>query len=344
MKKILVIRFSAMGDVALTAPVIHSIIEGFPEVEITFLSRGFFEPLFNLNLNFKFKPADLKEKHKGFLGLRKLYQELKVEKFDAVIDVHDVLRTKVLRSFFKLNGTPVFTIDKGRKEKQQLIEGKIPFQELKHTQQRYLDVFTQAGFKTELKENAFLKLEVNQVVKNLVTSFELKESQKIIGIAPFAAHDSKELGLTKIKELIKNLIEEENQFVILFGGGKAEQEKLEQLESEFEECVSIVGKLQFNEELMLMKELDVMVAMDSGNMHLASLVNTKVVSIWGATHPYLGFSPYNNKDFMVQVSRKNLPCRPCTVYGKLKTESDNECAKKAMDGISVKMIIDKIKL
>ena len=261
-----------------------------------------------------------------------------------MIDVHDVLRTKVLRSFFKLNGTPVFTIDKGRKEKQQLIEGKIPFQELKHTQQRYLDVFTQAGFKTELKENAFLKLEVNQVVKNLVTSFELKESQKIIGIAPFAAHDSKELGLYKIKELIKNLIEEENQFVILFGGGKGEQDKLEQLESEFEGCVSIVGKLQFNEELMLMKELDVMVAMDSGNMHLASLVNTKVVSIWGATHPYLGFSPYNNKDFMVQVSRKNLPCRPCTVYGKLKTETDKECAKKAMDRISVKMIIDKIKL
>ena len=305
---------------------------------------GFFEPLFNQNPNFKFKPADLKGKHKGFIGLRKLYKELKPEKFDAVLDLHDVLRTKVLRSYFKLSRTPVFTIDKGRKEKQQLIEGKIPFQELKHTQERYLDVFAKAGFKTTLKSDAFLRTETNKVVKDVITSFNLKENQKLIGIAPFAAHESKELGLTKTKALITELTEKENQFVVLFGGGKVEQEKLEQLATEFEQCESIVGKLKFNEELMLIKQLDTMVAMDSGNMHLASLVNTKVVSIWGPTHPFLGFSPYNNQEYMVQISREKLPCRPSTVYGKLKSESEKECARKAMEGITIEMIMEKINL
>lgn len=333
-----------MGDVALTAPVIHSILEEYPNVKITFLSRSFFEPLFNKKDNFSFKSADLKGKHKGFLGLRKLYKELKIEQFDAIIDLHDVLRTKVLRSFFKFSGTPVFQIDKGRKEKQQLIASKIPFKKLKHTQQRYLDVFEKAGLKASLKPNAFLELAVNQTIKDLIISINLHNDQKLIGIAPFAAHESKELGLPKIQELIKELTDKENHFVVLFGGGKKEQKKLEKLANELDNCISIVGKLQFQEELMLMKELAILIAMDSGNMHLASLVNTKVISIWGPTHPYLGFSPYNNKDYMVQVSREQLPCRPCSVYGKLNTESDKDCAKKSMGGVTVEMIMEKANL
>lgn len=342
MNKILVIRFSAMGDVALTAPVIQSVLEAYPNVQITFLSRGFFEPLFNQNSNFQFKTADLKGEHDGIIGLRKLYKTLKKGNFDAVIDLHDVLRTKVLRSFFKIAGTPVFKINKGRKEKKQLIEGKIPFLELKHTQQRYLDVFDKAGFNTILNQNAFLKIELNHLVKTLVSNFKLKENQKLVGIAPFAAHESKELGLTKVRELLSQLTNKEQHFVVLFGGGKLEQEKLEKLASENSNCISIIGKLGFNEELMLMKKLDVMIAMDSGNMHLASLVGTKVVSIWGPTHPFLGFSPYNNKETMVQVNRKDLPCRPCTVYGKLQTDSDKECAKQSMEKISIEMILEKL--
>ncbi len=330
-----------MGDVALTAPVIHSVMDQNPQLEVTFLSRGFFEPLFNQSKNFSFRSADLKGRHKGVKGLRKLYNELKVEKFDAVIDLHDVLRTKILRTFFRLAGFPVYVIDKGRKEKQQLIAGKIPFKALKHTQQRYLDVLREAGLSAELKKDAFLNIEVNskiEVFKNGLTS----QHQKLIGIAPFAAHESKELGLSKIRTLIQLLTNEQENSVVLFGGGEKEQKLLEELANQYPNCQSVVGKLKFAEELMLMSKLDVMVAMDSGNMHLASLVNTKVVSIWGATHPYLGFSPYNNEAYMVQVPKEDLPCRPCTVYGKLKTEADQQCAQKAMEGISIEMILKAI--
>lgn len=331
-----------MGDVALTAPVIHAALEQNPHLEIKYLSRGFFQPLFNLYPSFSFKSADLKGKHKGINGLRKLYKELKVEKFDAVLDLHDVLRTKILRSFFRLAGVPVYVIDKGRKEKQELIAGKIPFQALKHTQIRYVEVFKKAGVQVELKKDAFLTIEVNSKVEQFINA-SIGQYQKIIGIAPFAAHKSKELGLPKIKALIQALTQEEENFVVLFGGGEQEQQLLEELANQFSNCESIVGKLKFEEELMLMSKLEVMVAMDSGNMHLAALVNTKVVSIWGATHPYLGFSPYNNEAYMVQVPKEELPCRPCTVYGKLKSEADQQCAQQAMEKISIEMILEAMK-
>ncbi len=344
MTKLLVIRFSAMGDVALSAPVIHTIIDAYPNLEITFLSRAFFKPLFNQNGNFKFKSADLNGEHKGLAGLRKLYRELKKEEFDAVLDLHEVLRTKVIRSFFKLSGTPVYTINKGRKEKQELIKGKIPFKELEHTQQRFLNVFAKAGYSTNLKKDAFLKISINETVSDLISSFKLKENQKIIGIAPFAAHESKELGIDKIKSIIETLTAKENHFVVLFGGGEKEQLELEKIVNEFDCCKSIVGLLKFKEELMLMTALDCMIAMDSGNMHLASLVGTKVVSIWGPTHPFLGFSPYQNKGNMVQVPIDDLPCRPCSVYGKIKTNEDIKCAEQSMEKISVEMIMSKIKI
>jgi len=330
-----------MGDVALTAPVIHSVLESHSNLEITFLSRGFFEPLFNKSNQFKFKSADLKSKHKGVLGLRKLFKELKQEKFDAVIDLHDVLRTKILRSFFKLSGTPVFTIDKGRSEKNNVVSKKKPLEELKHMQQRYLDVFGKAGIESKLKKDAFLSVKVDHKV---FTFCQTLTEEKTIGIAPFAAHWTKEIGTDKLAKLVYYLTTERKFNILLFGGGEKEKQVLESFSKNYKNTQSIIGQFSFEQELMLMHKLDAMIAMDSGNMHLASLVNTKVVSIWTATHPYLGFSPYQNKKHYVQVSTTDLPCRPCTVYGKVKTKEQEECAKKAIKNITVEMIIEQVDL
>lgn len=331
-----------MGDVALSAPVIHSILRDNNNVEITFLSRGFFKPLFNKNNNFKFKSVDFNSKHKGLFGILKLFLELKKEKYCYIIDLHDVLRTKILRLLFKIYGIKTTVINKGRNEKNNIVTKKIPFKKLKHTQYRYLDAFNKANINSILYSDAFLNIKTNKKVINFINNIKQNKNQKLVGIAPFAAHSSKELGINKTTTLIHHLVDNYNYYVILFGGGKDEKEKLENISKSIKNCTSIVGKLSFEEELMLMKELEVMVAMDSGNMHLASLVNTKVVSIWGPTHPSLGFSPYNNKDNIVQVSRNILPCRPCSVYGKLKTKKDNICAKKSMENITIDMILEKI--
>ena len=330
-----------MGDVALTAPVIHSVLESNPNVEITFLSRGFFEPLFNKSKQFKFVSADLQNEHKGVLGLRKLYKELKAEKFDAVVDLHDVLRTKIIRTFFKFDGTPVYKIDKGRKEKEDIVLKRKPLRELKHTQQRYLDVFQEAGISASLQTKAFLKVENDAVIIQFLAPFSEKT---IIGIAPFAAHWTKEIEGGRLLDVIKHLTIQKEFIVLLFGGGKNEEKVLRGIAQQHENCFNVAGKFSFQQELILMNQLAVMIAMDSGNMHLASLVNTKVVSIWTATHPYLGFSPYQNKDYYVQVPVSELPCRPCTVYGKVRAKVQDDCALESIQKITTEMIVEKVDL
>jgi ADP-heptose:LPS heptosyltransferase len=343
-KKILVIRFSAMGDVALSAPVISSVLEQHPTLEIVFLSRQLFKPFFQEHDRLTFIGADLKGKHKGVFGLKKLQNELlKEHKFDAVVDLHDVLRTKILRFYFKARGIRCHSINKGRGEKKGLINGSIPFKKLKHTTQRYLDVFEKANVPSTLNSgpwvspvtydstHAFLKMN-NCEVKN----------NPWIGIAPFAAHRSKEWSIEKMKNVISQLISA-GKTVFLFGGGQHEIKKLEPIKKEFPQSILVAGQLKLDEELTLISKLDLMVAMDSSNMHLSTIVGTNVASIWGATHHYLGFGPLNNEHNIIEISKEKLPCRPCSIFGKITSKKHEICAQKAMDLISEEMVLAKIK-
>ncbi len=334
-----------MGDVAISTPVIHSVLEQNPDVEITFLSRVFFKPMFNPHPRFTFWGVDLKDKkYKGVKGMHRLFKELSEQNFDVVLDLHDVLRTKLLRFFFKIHGTPVFVIDKGRKEKKQALKTKIVTPPLKHTRERYADVFRKAGINVNIVNNAFLKPSEKENIINFYSQLNPNQNNKTIGFAPYSAHWSKELTESQINELIKELTQIQNYCIILFGGGENERKKLESLSQKYNNCFSVVGKFSFEEELLLLQKLDVMIAMDSSNMHLASIVGTKVLSIWCSTHPNLGFSPYQNEGNYVQVPQDELPCRPCSIYGKLKTKEDVECAKKSINTISIRTIIEKTKL
>ena len=342
-KKILVIRFSAMGDVALSAPVISSVLDQNSSIEIVFLSRPLFKPFFQNHERLTFIGADLKGRHKGILGLKKLQKELlKEHDFDAVIDLHDVLRSKLLRTYFKASGLSCFSIDKGRNEKKDLIKGKIPFQKLKHTTQRYLDVFKKAGISTSLNSGPWLQPNISDASIDFlkINNCETKDNPWV-GIAPFAAHQSKEWPIDKMKTVISQLINA-GKTVFLFGGGQNEIKQLESISKEFPKSILVAGQLKLAEELAIISQLNLMVAMDSSNMHLAALTGTKVVSIWGATHQYTGFGPLNNEDNIIEVSKEKLPCRPCSIYGKLKTEKDKKCAFQAMELITEKMVINKI--
>src|SRR5665811_525274 len=135
--RILVIRTSAMGDVALTTPVLSAVRKQYPEVELVMVTRSAFKPFFSsiegLNLFF----PDFKKRHKGFLGLISLFRDIsKKGKIDYVIDLHDVVRSKMLRFLFRLSGVPASVIDKGRREKRAVIKREISIQ-LKHSVERY---------------------------------------------------------------------------------------------------------------------------------------------------------------------------------------------------------------
>lgn len=134
-------------------------------------------------------------------------------------------------------------------------------------------------------------------------------------MAPFAAHEGKIYPLSLMERVIQGVIHTYPQCrIFLFGGGEKETEVMNRWAETWPEVCNASAQLKsLQQELILMSHLQVMVSMDSANMHLASLVHTPVVSIWGATHPYAGFMGWNqNPTNAVQV---DLPCRPCSIYG-----------------------------
>ena len=329
---ILVIRFSAMGDVAMTVPVLRALTDQNPHLKITLLTRAFFKPFFKDLKNVKVYEADLKGTHEGISGLYKLSKELKALKFDAVADLHNVLRSKVLKFFFF--GKKIAQLDKGRKEKKALTTGKL-FQQLKTTHQRYADVFEQLGFKVDISQPTFpKKLELTSELTTFISDTKIP----IIGIAPFAAHKSKMYSSHKMEEVISKLSKDYN--IILFGGGQEEIKILNQLETKYNNVNSVAGKLNLEQELVLISNLNVMLSMDSGNGHLAAMLGKKVITIWGVTHPFAGFAPFHQpKDYAVVADRKRYPLIPTSVYGN--TYPDGY--ENAAESISVEDIIAKIR-
>ncbi|AVR44860.1 ADP-heptose--LPS heptosyltransferase RfaF [Christiangramia fulva] len=313
-KHILVIRFSALGDVAMMVPVISVLTQTYPEVIVTILTRSFFEPLFSHIPNVRVYEADVKGVHSGVLGLAGLARELRDEEVDVVADLHDVIRSNILRSVFYFYGIPFKQIDKGRSEKKALTrEENKEFKQLKSTHQRYADVFAGLGYPLDLSQYRPPK---RRTLLPKVQELIGHDRQKWIGIAPFAQHESKMYPLDLMERVISELNAQGKTRLIFFGGGKRERDKLEKWQKQFENSISVVGKLSFAEELTLISNLDAMVSMDSGNAHLAAIYGIPVISLWGVTHPYTGFKAFNQPiENCILPDLEKYPKIPTSVYG-----------------------------
>ncbi|ATN08091.1 glycosyl transferase [Chryseobacterium indologenes] len=305
----------------MTVPVFREFLEQNPGVEIIMVSRKNFEALFEGVPNLIFKGIDV-DNYKGIFGLRRLSNEL-IKEFnpDFIANLHDVIRTKIIDKFYRRKGLNVFKINKGKEEKDHLTDvwnlNKVP---LKRTVERYADVFREMGFKVELSHQLR----------------PVSENKSGIGFAPFAQHKGKMLPLEKSFELARILAKKHT--VYFFGGGKKETETLEEWENKIPNTKSLSGKLKLTEELIKISELEVMISMDSANMHLASLVGTRCVSVWAATHPYAGFLGFGQSEQDV-VQVKDLTCRPCSVFG------DKECYRgdwACLEEFNIQKIIEKI--
>ncbi len=323
--RLLIIRTSAMGDVALTTPVLKGMREQYPEVELLLLTRPIFKAFFNSSAGLELFFPDFKKRHKGFRGLITLYNDInRHSDIDYVIDLHDVLRSKILRLFFRLKGVPAAVIDKGRKEKRLLTKGRRKIR-LKHSVERYCDVFERAGFPVHPSKEKWIVPSQGITLKEAYGFDDYKGLN--IGVAPYAKHELKMWPEPYMIKLLR-LISEKQQCRFWLFGGQEDYDKLTILESKIPGSVSLAGKLSLDEELVFMSKLDFMIAMDSSNMHMAALVGTKVISIWGGTDPLGGFSAWMQPDnFSVRIPVEELTCRPCTIYGKGKTKNDFACMK-----------------
>lgn len=335
---IAVIRLSAMGDVAMTVPVIRAFVQQNPGVKITVVSRPFFQPFFDDIPNVNFFAVDVKGRHNGFFGLVKLYSDLKKLNIDAVADLHNVLRSIIVRNLFALSGKKVAHTDKGRADKHALTraENKI-FQPVKSMVERHVETFKELDFFVDLSNPIFPEKAIlsNDVLK---VSGE-KENFKWIGIAPFAQYESKVYPLDLMQKVINELASKTDSKIFLFGGGKKEIEQLNALAEAKDNVIVAAGKLSFEQELQLISNLDIMLSMDSGNAHIAAMLGVNVVTLWGATHPYAGFKPFNQAmSNCLTSNREQYPLLPTSVYGNKKVEG----YENAMRTISVGKVVEKI--
>jgi len=304
----------------MTVPVLREFLAQNADVEIVMVSRQNFSALFDDIPNLIFKGINL-EDFKGFFGLQKL-GKLLLEEFkpNFIADLHDVIRTKTLNLFFLQKGFKVYKINKGKAEKEELTNiWNIEKQPLKPTVERYADVFRAMSFKLELS---------NQLYPKSVKSG--------IGVAPFAQHKGKMMPLEKTFELVKILAKKHQIF--FFGGGAQEVEILNSWQQKIPNTENLAGKLTLKQELEKISGLEAMISMDSANMHLASLVGTRCISVWGSTHFYAGFLGYGQSVNDV-VHVKDLTCRPCSVFG------DKECYRgdyACLHELNIQQIINLI--
>ena len=322
-RKLLVIRFSAMGDVVLLVPVLRSLLHAHPDTAVTLVTRPRFAPFFAGIARLDVVEADVDVAYRGLRGMFALARKITgAGRYEVAFDLHDHLRTMILRTILRLWGLRVVVFRKGRREKKELVRPhKKIVRPLPHTVDRYREAFTRYGLRFAMLPGPFLVPDedaVANVRQWLIGNGLTPGVQKWIGIAPFANHRTKIWPGDYVSRLIDLMQKRTGCHFFLFGGGSEEIRFFEKVRETFPtRCTVVAGVLDMHQEIALMSLLDLMVCVDSSNMHLAALAGTPLLSLWGGTHPDTGFGPYlYDSSAILQISRDELPCRPCSVYGR----------------------------
>ena len=321
-----------MGDVAMIVPVLAAFSKAHPHIKLTVLTKEEFAPLFRDLQMVTVLLADFKSSHKGVFGLYRLSKLIRNTGVDAVADLHNVLRTQILKLFlFWVNFAQ---IDKGRDEKKALVTGEL-VEPLRTTPQRYADVFRYLGFEFDIDNPTFpARKQLDTTITKVIGEF----SQPLIGIAPFAAYASKTYPLSKMEKVILELQKESE--ILLFGGGPNETKLLKKIAIKHPNVYCAAGTFDLDQELDIISNLTVMLSMDSSNGHMAAMFGVKVVTIWGVTHPYAGFAPFGQLEKNnLLADQKKYPKIPTSIYGNEYPEG----YELAIGTISVKRIIKTVK-
>lgn len=317
MKHVLVIRLSALGDVALMAPVLKAYAVANPDVRFTVAGPPMLVPLFAGMPNVEY--LGLKKKQ----SFVKIYKALNAVGADTVVDLHKVNRVGFAIVLLCLRHLlnphyRIYALHKGKVSRWLFLHHwrRTP---RKRQYERYDDVFRRAGLKRG----------------DLSGEGRERPTSDRIGVAPFAQHAGKIWPLERMETLVR-MLSERGYEVVLFGS-KVEAPVLEGWAYKYRGVTSVAGRLPFAEELEIIRGLALMVSMDSANMHFASAVGVPVVSIWGATHPDFGF--YGFGQDRANALYADLPCQPCSAYGnKPCRSSDHRC----MTAITPEMVLEKI--
>lgn len=344
---VLLTRFSALGDVAMTLPEIYNACNANPGVHFLMLTRSHPAKLFiNPPKNLTVSGVNLDE-YRGLTGLYRLFKQLQKDyRITTYVDFHDVLRTKILRALFQAfrpagpgGKVRVTAIDKGRKARRRLTRRHnkhlLP---LRPMTLRYKDALQKAGISCEppggKKFQSIFPVLPNPGMFSMATPPK-EEGEKFIAIAPFAKHEGKIYPSRRMQEVIDILADNPGlpkAKIFIFGFGDKESGQIEKWRRGRGNIVNMAQKnIGLAAELALMAHCDLMLTMDSANMHLARLAGLRAISIWGATHPYCGFLPEETRQ--EDVLQVEMTCRPCSVFGNRKCmRGDYHCLKAITPG------------
>lgn len=318
-RRLLVVRFSSLGDVAMTIPVIKRVLDQNPTISITLVSDQKYEGLIQKGDRFSF--IGFPRENFGFIGYLFFLIKNVNQPFDLVIDLHGSIRSVFLSYFYLIfRATIFFRIQKGRREKKKLCENRDQkkLTNLPSTFIRYAMVFQKAGIDVDLNPNSTQE-------KNIGT--ENKEFN-YIGFAPLSRYDSKNLPLDLSIELIEKILIQFPSCKVLIFCSKQERKLLDSFQ--INERIQFIADLHLSleKELSWIKKISLMISMDSANGHLASLFDIPCLTLWGSTHPCLGFQPWNQPNenqFLPDLTLySNLPS---SVNGSVSFENAKDCMR-----------------
>lgn len=322
---ILVMRFSALGDVAMTLPVIYSVARQWPQLKITVVTRPFFSRLFiNAPVNVAVEAIEPRD-YRGATGLWRMLKRLSRLKPTAVADLHNVGRTWAADVWFRLHGIRVVKVDKMRCSRHKVLRQHLsqkPFIE------RYVDVFAHLGYPASLT--------FTSIFADIPARAPVPVTQPAVGVAPFARYDNK-MYPPEMMRRVAEMLAAQGVRVYLFAGRGHEAKEMDWWAREIPGCESVAGRFDIAEEMAMMSKMKLMVSMDSANQHLASLVGTPVLTLWGSTSPACGFMAYRQSPHLQLLS--GIDCQPCTIAGsKVCHRGDMACMRK----LTEKTVVDRI--
>ena len=311
-RNVLVVRLSALGNVAMTIPVLYPVCRANPDTRFIMLTKKWPASMFHDRpANLKVVDFDVNENHSGLFGLLKLAAQLyKLYDIDAVADLHNVSGTWIIDAYLKLRGAKVARMNREKSKRRALVNHRTN-EPVTPIHERYRWVFRELGFETP---DNFTHLYEGREMPDSPIVPKKEPGQRWIAISPFSSHRQKAYPLEQMEKVIAELVKQDNYWVFLMGGGKSEKIALRSIARKYKNVVSMAEvKHRFIDEYALLGKCDLMLTMESANMHLASLVDLQAMTIWGPTSPACGYLGYNQ--VVEDDIQLDMDCRPCSITG-----------------------------
>lgn len=339
-KKILVVRFSSLGDIILATGLFRELKRLFPEAKIDFLSSTTFGSICANNPHIN--QLMLLDRAKGKDELNKMVKICQSNSYDLILDAHRSLRSRLfIFKYFKnlpwFRKTKVLKIDKRSWQRNLLLKFKINLLK-EHISQReaFINMLTPFG-DPEMMDNQtelFPGIKEQEKVANLMAKRDLS-GHSIIAIGPSASSAGKCWPKEYFLDLIRQLQSKGHTIAVL--GGKSDPEPLWLYENLAIKPINLAGELSFLESSEFLRHVHLAVSNDSAIVHLAEAVKTPAISIFGPTAKEFGFGPYRENSQLIGL---DLPCRPCSRNGKgtCKNPIERQCMKE----ITVEMVAQAV--